>query len=95
MEWLIGAVSGLVGGNAAGAASKKNSLGPLLNSVTGAAGGALGGFAGDALLQNLLGTVSSGQFDLGALGGQIAGGGLVGALVTLVIGWIKNKLGKR
>jgi hypothetical protein len=77
MEWLLGAVGGLIGGNAAGAA--KNSLGVGGNSVTGALGGLLGG----GLAGNLLG---GGGSDIAHLAGQLGGGGIVGAVLTAVVG---------
>ncbi|MFM9034466.1 MAG: hypothetical protein ACKOQ4_09285 [Mycobacterium sp.] len=76
MEWVLGALGGLLGGNAAGAG--KNSLGVGGNSVTGALGGLLGG----GLAGNLLG----GGGDISHIIGQLGGGGVVGAILTAVVG---------
>lgn len=85
MEWLLGAVGGLLGGNAAGA---KGSLGVGGNSVTGALGGLLGGGLGS----NLLG----GGSDVMQLVGGLGGGGVGGAVLTAIVGMVmkgRNKTG--
>lgn len=101
LSLLIGAVSGAVGGNITGAAAPDKSLGTLGNSVSGLLGGGLGSY----LLQaaGLLGqaanaahaTANTGGFDLGSLLGNIGGGGVSGAILTLVVGLIKNAMDKK
>lgn len=86
---LINAVSGAVGGGAAGAAMKDKGLGMAGNTIV----GLLGGIGGGALLQNLgmlATTAESAGFDVGALAGQVVGGGVAGAILTAVIGLAKN-----
>jgi hypothetical protein len=78
MELLLGALGGLLGGNAAGAA--KNSLGVGGNSITGALGGLLGG--------GLAGNLLSGSGDVANLLGGVGGGGIAGAVLTAVVGAI-------
>jgi hypothetical protein len=75
MEWLLGAVGGVLGGNAAGA---KGSLGVGGNSVAGALGGLLGGGLGS----NLLG----GGSDIMNIVGGLGGGGIGGAILTAIVG---------
>lgn len=78
---IIQLVSGAVGGNAAGAAMKKLSLGPVGNTVVGLIGGYLGP------------TLASGQLE--GMVGNIAGGGIGGLLLTAVVGFIKNAVSKK
>ncbi|MNK15821.1 hypothetical protein D3C87_339720 [compost metagenome] len=103
MDWaslIVPIVSGIAGGNLAGAALKKFSLGPVGNTILGLIGGAIGG----AWLQSLgsgptsgpvPGAVVAGSFDVGTLVAGIAGGGVGGALLMSVIGVIREKFFKR
>lgn len=85
---LIQVVAGAVGGNLAGAMKDVN-LGTLGNTIAGAVGGGLGGQALAAFVPVL---ASAGtNFDIDALVGQAAGGGAAGAILTALIGLIKNK----
>ena len=77
MELLLGALGGLLGGNAAGAA--KNSLGVGGNSITGALGGLLGG----GVAGNLIG---GGGGDIANIIGGLGGGGVAGAILTAIVG---------
>ena len=43
----------------------------------------------------LAGTASSGGFDIAAAAGQAVGGGVTGAIVTAIVGLIKNALLKK
>ncbi len=88
---LIQLVSGAVGGNVAGAASGKYSLGPWFNSVAGGVGGALLAQVLSALTNGTLGGSVAGM-DLTAIVSSIASGGVGGALLTLIVGFIKAKL---
>lgn len=76
MEWLLGAVGGLLGGNAVGA---KGGLGVGGNSITGALGGLLGGGLGTNL-------VSGG--DIAHIVSGLGGGGIGGAVLTAIVGAI-------
>ncbi len=90
---LIQLVSGAVGGNAAGATTKKFDLGILGNSLAGILGGGIGG----TLLQSLLGASASpdGSMDIGSILSSIAGGGVGGGVIMVIIGAIKNMLAKK
>jgi hypothetical protein len=87
---IIQLISGVVGGNLAGSGMKNASLGTAGNTIVGALGG-LG-------LGQLLGMVipalaaGGGSLDIGALIGQIAGGGVGGAVLTAIVGMIKNQM---
>ena len=87
---IIQLIAGAVGGNAAGAALKDYDLGKLGNTIAGAIGGAGGGQILQALLPMLAGT--AGNVDVGAMLGQAVGGGVAGAIVTFVVGLLKNMM---
>jgi len=70
---IIQIIAGAVGGNVAGAAGKDVSLGPIGNTIAGAIGGGVGGQILAALVPVLAQAAST--TDLGALVGQVAGGG--------------------
>jgi hypothetical protein len=83
---LIQIVGGAIGGNGAGATLKNLSLGPLGNTLV---GGAAGGLIGQ-ILPLVLPMLSGANGDVGAMAGQLVGGGIVGAAVTALVGAIKN-----
>jgi len=82
-EIIISLLTGALGGNIAGALLKKFSMGTLWNSVVGILGGGLG-----AQLLGMLG------LDLTGLIGSIAGGTAGGGVLMVIIGLIKNAMGK-
>ncbi|MGH7824463.1 MAG: hypothetical protein ACREQ7_04720 [Candidatus Binatia bacterium] len=90
MNLVISLVSGAVGGNVAGAALKENSLGPLVNSLLGIVGGGLGA----GMLQTL--GISPGGEALGfeSLLGSIASGGVGGAILMVIFGFIKRAMAR-
>ena len=85
---LISLVSGVAGGNAAGAAMPDKGLGALGNLIA----GLIGGGAGAAILPALLGMATQSGGGGTNLLGDIAGGGAGGALLTVVIGLVKNAM---
>ena len=91
---LVQAIGGAIGGAGGGKAVKPADLGPLGNILAGALGGAGGAIAtgGGGILGILVGATANSGVDLGALAGQIVGGGLTGLIVQVVVGMIVNKL---
>src|SRR4029079_2749477 len=87
---IIQLIAGAVGGNAAGNGLKDYNLGTTGNTIAGALGGIGGGQILTALLPMLAGT--AGNVDIGAIVGQAVGGGGAGAIVTIVVGLIKNTM---
>jgi hypothetical protein len=92
-------VAGGVGGNIAGAVLKKFDLGPVGNSIA----GIVGGFGGGQLLSMLLAggagaaataAASTGGMDMSSILGNVAGGGVGGAIVMAVVGLIKAQMSK-
>jgi len=99
---LISLISGAVGGNITGTAAPDKSLGTLGNSLAGLLGGGLGSY----LLQ-LSGLIThaatvanttahtAGGVDLSSILASIGGGGVGGAVLTLIAGLIKNAMDKK
>ena len=104
---IISLISGAVGGNIAGGVLDEHSLGPLGNSIAGIVGGGLGGQLLSALgIARGVGSdrrapaggidhrAPAGGFDLGSLIGQVAGGGVGGAILMIIVGLIKQAVAK-
>src|SRR5215471_18189554 len=85
---IIQLIAGVAGGNAAGAALKDYNLGSLGNTIAGVGGG--------QILQVLIPAIESaaagGNLDLGAIVGQIVGGGAGGAILTVIAGLVKGMM---
>jgi hypothetical protein len=88
---VIQLIAGVIGGIGAGSALKDYSLGGLGNTIVGAIGGVGGGQALQAFIPALAGTAGGG-FDVGAIVGQLVGGGVSGAILTLIVGVVKNMM---
>lgn len=71
MALVIQLASGAVGGNLAGRLNKAKSLGPMLNTVPGAAGGAGGGQLLGRTMTDLLGNATAGGVSASALVGLV------------------------
>jgi len=89
---LIQLASGAVGGNAAGAALKKLSLGTVGNSIVGILGGGIGGQLLGML--GMGGDAAAGATDMSSILSSVAGGGVGGAVLLAIVGFIKNSMGK-
>jgi hypothetical protein len=94
---IIQIVTGIIGGQAVGAAVKQAAMGQLPKIIS----GALGGVGGAAILGSLLG---GGAVDpaaaMGGLGGalnleNIVGGAGGGAILTVIVGAVMNAMNKR
>lgn len=82
VTWLIRLVIGAIGGNAAGALMKDKSLGMLGNTISGVLGGGAGA--------TILGALGVG----GGMIGDIAGAGVGGGLLMVIISLIKGAMSK-
>ncbi len=93
---IIQLIAGAIGGNVAGAAMKDKSLGTLGNSIAGVVGGIGAGQILDRILAGAPAAVdvaagaTAGGLDIGALIQDVAGGGVGGAIVMIVVGVIKG-----
>jgi uncharacterized membrane protein YeaQ/YmgE (transglycosylase-associated protein family) len=85
---LVSLIGGAIGGNVAGATMENKSLGMLGNSLA----GILGGGIGTTLLQTvgILGHPGSGDITLGGILGNIASGGVGGAVLLIVVSILKS-----
>lgn len=95
---IIQLVAGAAGGNAAGTAIKEKSLGTAGNSIV----GAIGGVIVAQIVQRVTGVqmapdaaadaaTAVSSLDIGSIITQVVGGGAGGAILTAVIGMIKNR----
>jgi len=90
---IISLISGAVGGNIAGAAMKDKSLGVLGNSIAGIVGGGAGSWLLSAM--GVLGKMgAAGGMDIGSLIANIAGSGVGGAILMLIVGLIRGGTSK-
>lgn len=90
---LIQLISGAAGGNLGGALLKNLNLGSLGNTLAGMIGGALGsqllnGVAGHTA--SMAATAAGGDIDVGAILSQVAGGGLGGGVMMMLVGVLKQ-----
>ena len=69
---------------------KNATLGTAGNTVA----GAIGGIAGTSILGTLIPALAGGTTDIGAMAGQLVGGGVTGAIVTAVVGMIMANMKK-
>lgn len=97
MELIIQLIAGAIGGNAAGAVLKSQSMGPLLNSIVGILGGGLGGqilgMLGGAGMGDA--AAAAGGLDLGTIISSMATGGVGGGALLAIIGALKPMLTKK
>ncbi|MES0385403.1 MAG: hypothetical protein ABUJ98_12545 [Hyphomicrobium sp.] len=87
---VIQLISGAIGGNAAGALAKDNSLGTLGNTIAGALGGGVGGQLLSSVL-GLGGAAAASGLDIGTIVSGFLTGGVSGGLTALVIGFLKSR----
>ncbi len=88
---LINLIAGAIGGNAAGKASPKLNLGAIGNTIAGAVGGGVLGQLVTLLIPAVTAAAQTGNLSIGGIIGQLVAGGAGGAILTAVIGAIKNK----
>lgn len=89
---IIQLIGGAAGGSGVGKAAKNLDLGPVANAIIGALGGAGGGSILSSLIPALAGAAGNGGFDIAVVAGQLVGGGVSGAVVTAIVGLIRNTL---
>ncbi len=89
---VVSLVSGVVGGNVAGAALKDKSLGAIGNSIAGVVGGAAGGYILQAV--GMLNSAGMGDMTIGAVLGNVGASAVGGGVLTYIIGLIKGAMNK-
>lgn len=101
VQLIISLISGVVGGNIAGAAMPEDkNLGALGNSISGLFGGGIGGYILKALgVLATAGTATAATgaapgLDIGSLLANIGGSGVGGAVLMIIVSLIKSALQK-
>lgn len=100
---IVSLISGIIGGNIAGAAMPDKNLGGVVNSLAGLVGGGIGGYILKALGVAAAATAASQtgaaagpeHVDIASILANIGGGGAGGAILTALLGMIKNATDKR
>lgn len=89
---IINLISGGVGGNILGAAWKDKTLGAVGNTIA----GAIGGVAGTYIMQavGVLNSLGLGEMSIGSLAGSVGTSAVSGAVLTAIVGLIKNAMSK-
>ena len=88
---LIHLVAGALGGVGAGKSSPTFDLGTLGNTISGLVGGGVLGQIATLLLPTITAAAQSGNLSVGGIVSQAIAGGAGGAILTAIIGAIKNK----
>jgi hypothetical protein len=88
---LINLVAGAIGGVGAGKSSSTFDLGTAGNIVSGLVGGGLLGQVATLLLPSVLAAAQSGNFSVSGIVSQAVAGGAGGAILTAIIGAMKNR----
>ena len=88
---LINAIAGALGGVGAGKASPTFDLGMIGNVISGLVGGGLLGQIVTLALPKVVAAAQSGNLSVSGIVSQAIAGGAGGAILTAVIGAIKNR----
>jgi uncharacterized membrane protein YeaQ/YmgE (transglycosylase-associated protein family) len=88
---LINLISGALGGVAAGKSSPTFDLGMIGNIIAGVVGGGVVGQVVTLLLPSVVAAVQSGNMSVSGIVSQVIAGGAGGAILTAIIGAVKNK----
>ena len=88
---LINLITGALGGVGAGKASPTFDLGMVGNIISGLVGGGVLGQIVPLLLPAVAAAAQSGNLSFGGIISQVVAGGAGGAILTAIIGSIKNR----
>ncbi len=86
LQVIVSLLSGIAGGNIAGAILKKYSLGAIWNSILGLLGGGIGG--------EMLSMVSGGTLETGSILGSILSSAVGGGVLLFIVGFLKTTMAK-
>lgn len=84
-------VAGAIGGNAAGKASSSFDLGTIGNTIAGLVGGGVLGQLVPIVLPAITAAAAGGNLSIGGILANLISGGAGGAILTAIIGAVKNK----
>jgi hypothetical protein len=88
---LINLIAGAVGGVGAGKSSSTFDLGTAGNVISGLVGGGVLGQIATLLLPSVVAAAESGNLSVNGIISQVVAGGAGGAILTAIIGAIKNR----
>ena len=88
---LINLVTGALGGVATGKSSSTFDLGTVGNIISGLVGGGVLGQIATLALPSVVAAVQSGNLSVSGVISQVIAGGAGGAILTAIVGAIKNK----
>lgn len=88
---IINLIAGALGGNAVGKASSSFDLGTLGNTIAGLVGGGVLGQIATLALPAIASAMQSGDLSIGNIIAQAVSGGAGGAILTAIIGLLKNR----
>ena len=88
---LINLIAGALGGVGAGKASQNFDLGTVGNIISGLVGGGVLGQIATLLLPSVVAAAQSGNLSVSGIVSHAVAGGAGGAILTAIIGAIKNK----
>ena len=93
---IIQLIAGAIGGNAAGAVLKNQSLGGLGNTIAGVVGGGLGGqiLAMMGTAAPVAAATAGSGMDLASIVGSLVAGGVGGGVLMAVAGVLKGMMAK-
>jgi hypothetical protein len=90
---LINLITGALGGVGAGKASPNFDLGTIGNIISGLVGGGVLGQIVTLALPSVVAAAATGHLSVRGIIAQVIAGGAGGAILTAIIGAIKNKVG--
>jgi len=91
VQILINLIAGALGGAAIGKSSPTFDLGTVGNIISGLVGGGVLGQIATLALPSILAAAQSGNLSVGGVISQLVAGSAGGAILTAIIGAIKNK----
>ncbi len=90
-QLIVNVIAGALGGAGTGKAAPKFDLGMAGNLIAGAVGGGVLGQIVALLIPAVTAAAQSGNLSVGGIVTQVISGGVGGAILTAIIGAIKNR----
>lgn len=90
-QLIVNLIAGAIGGNAVGKSSSSMDIGTLGNTISGLVGGGVLGQIVPLVIPAITAAAQGGNLSVSGVVSQIVAGGAGGAILTAIIGLIKNK----